>query len=442
MAKRRGTRETNQTTLDFDAGTDPFARDEPAPPELPKAPAPETEIPADVSAPPSSPTLASPLLESEAIHAGLGESLRDLVDLDTWQTNPDPGELFRNLGEQARRNVEREKARRAPLRELLRQRCREMPNPPPYAGLHRVPEADLEQVARGYLYNGLTEAVCGDFVAHETVPLTLAQAGICLVGYNGRLDQWHHRIIRKELAISLPDPVAEAEAVLQMRHRMAAGGFNRLHQLSELARRGLVSFMERKVMLTQCPGKWRLGYGVPVPLDLLTGMGNMELLSMSLDLMLDLLLGDARWVWVAHRMPEPGLDMLASALEPLEFCILMRLHPRLADQVDTGRYTPQYQVLVDRFVDEVGPKVVLGAFRAGALCPPRFFVAHEDRVYTAALIAMADALPLQPVGMPALLQLARAQCRVGLGMESFEQAVQQAYREAGGEEWFYRGEIR
>src|SRR3712207_7886210 len=42
-------------------------------------------------------------------------------------------------------------------------------------------------------------------------------------------------------------------------------------QLSELARRGFVSYMERLVMRTQCPDRWRLGYGVPVPFDLLTG---------------------------------------------------------------------------------------------------------------------------------------------------------------------------
>src|SRR5207248_11535939 len=133
---------------------------------------------------------------------------------------------------------------------------------------------DLERVAPSYLYNGLTDAVCGDFVIHDTVPLAIAQAGICVAAYDGRLDQWHQRLFRKPLEISLDDPDAEVDAALEMRDSLTRpGGPNRIEQLTNLARRGFVSYMERRVMLTECPDRWRLGYGVPVPLDLLTGAG-------------------------------------------------------------------------------------------------------------------------------------------------------------------------
>ena len=54
---------------------------------------------------------------------------------------------------------------------------------------------------------------------------------------------------------------------------------------------------------------------------------------------------------------------------------------------------------------------------------------------------MADALSLQPRGFPALIDLARSSCRAILGGEVFERVVEQAYREAGGPEWFHRGEV-
>src|SRR5581483_6892453 len=127
----------------------------------------------------------------------------------------------------------------------------------------------------------------------------------------------------------------------------------------------------------------------------------------------------------------PGLEMLAQALEPFEFAIMIRWGARLQEQVLTGHYTHRQGQMAAEFAAEVGPKIVLGAYRAGHLSPPRFFFAHEERAYTAALIAMADSLATQPRGAPALIDLARASCRSALGGEAFEQLVQQAYREAG-----------
>ena len=98
--------------------------------------------------------------------------------------------------------------------------------------------------------------------------------------------------------------------------------------------------------------------------------------------------------------------------------------------------------MVDRFLADVGPSLVLGAFRVGPLSPARYFVAHEERVYEAALIAMADAVSTQPSGLPALVQLARASSEAALGGPEFERAVQQEYINLGAEEWFHRGEFR
>jgi hypothetical protein len=317
------------------------------------------------------------------------------------------------------------------------------PNAPTHAGVHTVRETDLQRVAEGFLYNGLTQAVGGHFVVHETAPLSLGMAAIAVIAYSGRHDQYHHRLLRRELPIAMADPMAAAEEVLERRTRgRRPGAQHRFERLTELARRGIVGYMERLVLAETCAGKWRLGYGHPAPLELLTGMGSMELLQRSLDLLRRLLLGDPRWVFVSRRSFDPTLEPMVEHLDPLEFVVLKRLDADLKDQTEIGRYPDHYRKQVEQFVAEVGPKLVLGAFRVGPICPVVSFVAHEERVYEAALIAMADAVATQPSGMPALDQLARADSRAALGGPEFEQAVQQMYLEAGAGELYHRGEFR
>src|SRR5207248_2701134 len=151
--------------------------------------------------------------------------------------------------------------------------------------------------------------------------------------------QWQHRLAaRQELTISVDHPVERAmEALDQRRRPSASGSPTQLQRLSAMARRGFVRYMERDVMLEECGG-WRIGYGSPAPLDLLTGMGSLDLIELSLDLLQRLLLGESRWVFVSASSPMEPLESLASALEPLEFAIVSRLHTELFDQAMSGNY--------------------------------------------------------------------------------------------------------
>ncbi len=388
---------------------------------------------------PDDPDSSHPL-SNEEVRQGFGAGIKELVDLRGWQDRADPDRVFQAVGEMAARAVELERRHQAPLRRLMEQEFSNRPDAPRWAGTHQATAEQLVDVARGYLYSGQTEAVAGDLVLHETLPLSIGQMGVCAVSYQGRHDQWHQRLVRRDLPIHTGDPEQELMALLDRRDRIARPGqANRMRQLSDLARRGLVGYMERYVMHTQCPGKWRIGNGVPTPLDLLTGMGNMDLLEMSLSLMRDMLLGDSRWIWVSSKTDEHALETVARALRPLEFAIFMRLDGRLRDQVGIGHYPPFHARLAEAFVEEVGPHLVIGAYRAGAFSPPRFFVAHEERSCEAALIAMADAAALQPQGVPALVQIARSHCRAALGADgSFEKMVEQAFRHAGADDWQWR----
>jgi hypothetical protein len=55
--------------------------------------------------------------------------------------------------------------------------------------------------------------------------------------------------------------------------------------------------------------------------------------------------------------------------------------------------------------------VVLGVYRASALCPGRVFYAHEDHVHEAAQIVTADSALQEARGFPNLIDIADRTCK-------------------------------
>jgi hypothetical protein len=83
------------------------------------------------------------------------------------------------------------------------------------------------------------------------------------------------------------------------------------------------------------------------------------------------------------------------------------------------------------FVEELGPQIVIGLYRASAQAPVRLFYAHRDFACEAAVIAMADSVLQEHRGFPMLIDLADAVCRATFGSETFNTLIQQAYAESG-----------
>jgi len=82
-------------------------------------------------------------------------------------------------------------------------------------------------------------------------------------------------------------------------------------------------------------------------------------------------------------------------------------------------------------VEEVGPQIITGLYRASAQAPVRLFYAHRDYACLAALIAMADSVLQEHRGFPMLIDLADLVCRTTFGSNTFNAMIQQAYAEAG-----------
>jgi hypothetical protein len=176
---------------------------------------------------------------------------------------------------------------------------------------------------------------------------------------------------------------------------------------------------------------WRMGRGVPAPLELLTGAGSMALLEHVLPILDRLLLQQKHWIFLPSSANNPALATMANALEDGELAIFVKGKASLEDVVERAHIASGYRERVHQFAASLGEQMVIGGFRATRHAPAQLFAAHTEHALTAGIIAMADA-QLQPHrGVPLLLDLAGESAKLGLGIEAFHGAIESAYARAG-----------
>ncbi|MEO3863636.1 hypothetical protein [Acrocarpospora sp. B8E8] len=226
----------------------------------------------------------------------------------------------------------------------------------------------------------------------------------------------------------MPDPIEEARALLERRKARAAVDVpDNREKLSELGRRGIMTYAERATLLYRSDALWRMGHGNIAPYELLTGSGNMDLLKRSIEVMGDLV-DYQRWVFVPSGIKDRLLLTIGDALLPMEYAVLSTAERAMSRIVDSGRYHPDSRRLAEQFVRKFGSKIVLGVYRASRHAPATPFFAHADQVHEAVHIAMADSTLQEHRGFPLSIDLADSACRAAFGAEVFDDAVSAAYR--------------
>jgi hypothetical protein len=375
-----------------------------------------------------------PPVDAHEFEAAFGESLAEALDLATWVPGEDMAELYARLEQEVAAAVAHENQMRGRVREIVLPRLRTRPGAPLCAGVYRSDIEQLERVHRGLLFNGLVEACDGTSVMVETLPVGIAQIGVCLTSYQGDRGSWVHRMFRRDLRVSGLDPVEETLQILDRRRdRSSFEGGSRRDTLSELARRGIMAFAERAVLMQRSSAPWRLGHGSPAPYELLTGSGMRDLLDGSLVLMRQLIAEHQRFVFVPSSASRFYLT-IGNALHPLEYAVIDTMQDDLTRVVDRGHYRGAWEELVPKvrlFAQEVGSQVVIGVYRASAMAPAQVFYAHIDHVHEAALIALADSALQEHRGFPMLIDLAHAVCSATFGGDSINELTKLAYVEAG-----------
>jgi len=377
----------------------------------------------------------APPVGTDEFERAYGEKLEHAVDPDTWA----PGENLADISERLYRMVEdavrNEDVARAQVRDRVFERLITRPGAPKHAGAYQMKPEWVERVQLGLLFNGGVEACDGTSAVSDRLPLTVTQLGVCLVSYHGDQGSWVHRLFRRDLRLTGADPAGETLELLERRRRRGGvGQASRRDRLSELGRRGIMTFAERAVLLRRSEALWRMGHGNPLAFELLTGSGMPALVRLSIGLLRELVVEHQRFVFVPSATTDRMLVTIGDALHPLEYAVVDDQEDRLLRLAERGGYRGEWAPLREdlrQFAEEVGPQVVVGVYRASSIGPAQVFYAHAEHVHTAAHIAIADSVMQEHKGFPLLIDLADTVCRTTFGADSLGGLAELAYVEAG-----------
>jgi hypothetical protein len=286
--------------------------------------------------------------------------------------------------------------------------------------------------------------------------LTIHQIGVSLVSYRGDQGTWCQRLFRRDLRVRGGDPVHELTEILSRRDRRGAlNQPSRRDSMSEMARRAIMAYAERAILLDKSTAIWRLGHGNPAPWELMTGAGSLDLMIEAIKVLRRLIEDHQRFIYVASEPSERMLLTIGQALRPTEYAIVKTLDESLEKMVDGGHYrVDRSKIKVDtfwdgqdlspvewirRFRDLVAPKVVVGLYRATHMAPAQVFYAHAKHAHLAAHIAIADSALQEHRGFPLLIDLADNVCTSVFGGSSLSGLLAIAYADAG-VPWRYQSE--
>lgn len=389
---------------------------------------PVTEIPVDEE-----------LISADEFAEAYGEPLERTLDLDTWDTGPNLPALYESLTAQVAQAIRDERDALGFVRRELFPRLASQSDLPDLAGVYRVDVDDIARAHVGVLFNGQLEASDGTVVDHDTLVLTVTQIGVCLVSYHGEQRTLSQRLFRKDLQIGRgQDGRRRVIELLQRRRaRSAVGVEDRREMVSELARRGIMAYAERAVLLRCSSAAWRMGHGPMAPYELLTGSGHMGLLEASAAVLRGLHAHE-RFIFVPSAIRDRFLLTLGDALGPLEYVIAESAYDTMKGVVAHGHYSRgkrsdgrDYFQFADELVEDIGRDIVVGAYRASAVSPPQAFFAHRACAHQAAIVAMADSVLQEHRGFPMLIDIADRVVGTTFGAETFNESVRSAYADAG-----------
>ena len=385
------------------------------------------------AAPASEIVSANAAAVSEAeFSAAFGEKLSDTLNLDTWDAGGQLAAVFERLDREVADALEREDRIRKAVRDVVFPTITSRRNAPNDAGVFQATTAQLKSTQAQVLFNGATEGCDGTAAVHDTLPLTIAQIGVCLVSYLGEHGSWVQRLFRRDLRVRGLDPVEEAVAVLERRAaRSGLGQPSTRDKLTELGRRGIMTYAERAVLLRKSKAPWRMGHGNPAPYELLTGSGSMDLLKAGLDVVEELVLSHRRFVFIPSAPGERMLLTIGNALRPLEYAVVDDSKQRMERIIEQGHLRGAHRKRAENFCAATASNILVGVYRTSSDVPPQLFYAHKDFVHEAALIAMADSVIQSHRGFPMLIDLAHSVCQSTFGANAFSSTVQSVYARRG-----------
>jgi len=383
-------------------------------------------------------------LSAADFQRSFGEDLDVVLDMANWRSGVDLGIEYQRIEREVEQAVRAEDSHQRRIRDLVFPRLEERRSVLAHAGKHTADPSLIARIHRELLFNGGVDACDGAVQVHDTIPLTIYQVSASLVSYRGDQGSWCQRFFRKDLRQQCADPVQETLALLERRAQRGGGGPADAHDpLGALVQKALGAYAERAILLHHARAVWRMGHGHPMPYELLTGAGILELMTAATTT-LRALIERERFVFVAGEPRERLLLTIGQALRPLEFAIVGTLDQWVHDWFDQLRFRVGARTTMDwdgepllptewlpRFIDRVASQVAVGLFRATPLAPAQLFYAHINRAPLAAHIVLADSVLQEGRGFPLLLDLAQRTCRSVYGGGNLADLASTAYGAAG-----------
>lgn len=373
------------------------------------------------------------IVDARDFEEAFGEPLSRALDLATWQPNEDIAAILEGLRREVRDSIGQEDRLRREIRAQVFPRLAARQDRVEGAGVYQVAPEQVAHVHRTLLLNGGVEACDGTVSFHDALPLTVIRIGVSLVGYNGTQNRYSQQFFRRDLRLREGDVLSQLLDVLERRRdRSGVDPHEQRDLLADLSRRGIMAYAERAVLARESKAPWRMGHGSPMPVELLSGSGSRELFEAGAQVVRELVEEHRRFVFVPSAPRERDWLTVGQALEPLQFAIVDTVEDRLQRIVDSSQsFGPRYGELRQRFVDEVGPQIVMGMYRVAAASPAMIFYAHVDHAAEAAVVAMADSALQVHRGFPLLIGLADRYCSEHFGQGTLRTAAQEAYADAG-----------
>ncbi|MBV8593227.1 MAG: hypothetical protein JOZ27_02880 [Caulobacteraceae bacterium] len=359
-------------------------------------------------------------VDSTQYQALTGEGLGDTLDINTWQSGVRAIQAFDRL--------EQEMAQAEELSSGLRKSIREnvfphiaSPGAPACAGVYRATLSDVKDAQRNVLFNGLVEGCDANSHLFHTLSIQIIQIAVATTSYFDQEQMWAHRIYRRD--IPLKGGTSVLDETLEILRRRSGGPENSggRRKITDMMRRGVMTYMERVILADKAQAPWRVGHGNPLAYELLSGAGITELIVKSIPVLDRLILQHKRFLFIPSMTKKEHFLTIGDALDPLEYAIIDDATADL-NAILEGGYRGEWRSVAEKtlepFCKEAGPAVVAGVYRASALAPARMFYAHRDFAHEAAHIAFADSILQEHRGFPMLIDMADGVCGTYFGAET------------------------
>ena len=257
--------------------------------------------------------------------------------------------------------------------------------------------------AEDLLASGRVVGVDGTMARYNFLSGVRCQIGVVAVNYQG--EQLRHSFFISQASLR-----EEADAVLDRILQRSESYDN----LSDMHLRGLMMYREREVgMDPKFAGKYILYHGPLMPFELMSGLGRLRALDVTLD-MLRRIVRSKRAISIISSSAYKEYYYYGLAMEKGQYM----MHP----QYDLGRHLRQERNFVsmrekwrddefekvDNFIKNYASQIRIGVIRMGQR--PYVFHAHKDIFDTAAGIIARDSMFQREKGFPLLIDYADNLC--------------------------------